>query len=103
MHVSKGHLWSLTPLWTMTPLGGLPRLGNLARLRNLTRDSCPSAWQLASKTVAVQESGAVAAVVVEGSSCINALVHVSRGQVPGSCNVLGRHSVHVTDAHGRFW
>ncbi len=102
MHVPKGHLRNLNPLRTITPLGGLPRLGNLARLRNLTRGSCPSAWQLASDTVVVQKSSAVAAVVVEGGSCVHALVHVSRGQVPGSCDVFGRYSVHVTNAHGRF-
>ncbi len=103
MHVSKGYLGSLTALWDMTRLRNLACLENLARLRNLTRGSCPGAWKLASKAVAVQESGAVAAVVVEGGSSIHALVHVSRGQVPGSCDVLGRHSVRVTEAHGRIW
>lgn len=101
MYIPKGHLLHLASLRSLTGLRNLA-LGGLPELAGVTP---PCAWGVAGEAVAVQESGAVAAVVVESSRCIHSLVHVSWGQVPGSCNVLGRHSMHVAHAvsHGGFW
>lgn len=84
---AKRNLRHLTALWGWTPMGQLPWL---------TKCPSPVAWELAGVTIAVQKSGAVAAVVVEGSSSIHMLVHVSWCQVPGSCNVFGRHRMRMT-------